>query len=96
MTESDRVRRAIRVRLAWLGKKQGALVPVLGLSAAGVSDRMRGATDFRVAELEKVAHFLGVPVSALFEDRPEAAPVLGSGSDDDLEDDPARLAAVAV
>lgn len=68
MSKSDRLRRNIKALLSWRELTQGALGPVLGLSQAGVSERMRGITDFRFSELELIAEFLGVELTALIEE----------------------------
>lgn len=55
----------IRIELARTRRSQADLALVLGLSQAGVSRRMSGATSWDLAELERVAEFLGIELGQL-------------------------------
>ncbi len=49
------------------GIQQRQIAPVLGLSQPAVSDRLRGRTPFTLADLDRIAEHLGVPVARLLE-----------------------------
>lgn len=55
----------IRAEMARQRIKQRQLSEVLGVSQAQVSARLQGKVPIDVAELEKIAKFLGVPVTNL-------------------------------
>jgi len=55
----------VRAELARKRIPQSDLAEVLGVSQAGISRRLSGATPFDVNELAAVAAFLGVPVGKL-------------------------------
>lgn len=66
MTESvllSHVAAEVRAEMARQRKTQRDLAAALELSQAQVSDRLREKVAFDVRELEKVANWLGVPVS---------------------------------
>jgi hypothetical protein len=56
---------AIRVALVRKSCNQGALANHLALSRSAFHRRMAGQVDWRVAELEQVADYLGITVSEL-------------------------------
>ena len=60
----------IRAELARRGLTQAALAQHLGISAAGVSDRLRGVTPWDVNELHTVAQVFDLPMRDLL---PESA-----------------------
>lgn len=62
---NERIARAIRKEAAGARRSQTDLAAALGLSQAAMSRRMRGATPFRPSEVERIATFLGVPLSTL-------------------------------
>lgn len=47
------------------GKTQADISELLGITRQGVSQRLLGRIDFRVAELQKIATYLDIPVSEL-------------------------------
>lgn len=51
---------AVRAELARANKKPGDLVEVLGVSRPTVAGRLSGAYSFTIAELDKVADFIGL------------------------------------
>lgn len=60
----------IRAELARRNLRQTSLVDVLGISQVQVNARFRGDVDWRLEDLVRVAHFLGLPVARLFEGEP--------------------------
>ncbi|MBN9325943.1 MAG: helix-turn-helix transcriptional regulator [Cellulomonas sp.] len=70
---------AVREALHARGLRQQDLAVVLDLSQQAVSDRLRGRTPFTLADLDRIAAYLGVPMAELLEapasvvdDAPEA------------------------
>lgn len=59
--------------MARMGVTQSQLASHLGMAQAAVSRRLRGETSWRVDELQAVADFLDVPVSALLPIAPAGA-----------------------
>lgn len=68
MTNSpaERVAAEVRGQLARQRKTQAALSEALGMSPQAISRRLAGAIPFDVNELDSVALFLDVPISAFF------------------------------
>lgn len=64
-TASARTGANIRAEMARNGVSQSALAEYLGLSQAAVSARLRGVTPVDVNELDAIARFFKVPISAL-------------------------------
>lgn len=60
---------AVRQHLRQRGLSQTAAALALGLSQQAVSDRLTGRTPFTLADLERLAVLLGVPVSELLQPR---------------------------
>lgn len=61
-----------RAELARSGKTQEDIAEVLGITRQGVSQRLLGRVEFRVSELQKIADYLGIPVSALLGEKASA------------------------
>lgn len=53
----------VRAEISKQMKPQRELVDLLGVSQAQVSERVRGDVEWRISELVKVAHYLGVPIT---------------------------------
>lgn len=66
-TAAQRVAENVRAELARRGKTRGDLRPVLGLSYTAVQRRISGEIPLDVEEVEKIARYLDVPISALME-----------------------------
>ncbi len=66
----QRVARNVRAELARRGLSQATIANSLGLSQAAVSRRLLGTTSFSIAELERVAEVLPVPIAVLLADEP--------------------------
>jgi transcriptional regulator with XRE-family HTH domain len=64
-TASQRVAANVRAELARHGRSQGDLGQALSRSQPYVSRRLSGKVAFGVDEVEQIATWLGVPVSAL-------------------------------
>jgi transcriptional regulator with XRE-family HTH domain len=60
---TPRVAAEIRAEMARQGVSQRQIGEVLGISQPQVSKRLLGEVAFNTTELEKVAEFLGVPVT---------------------------------
>lgn len=65
MLDSAIVTATIRAEMARRGLRQKDLAQLLGISVAGVSDRLRGNTPLRVDELFAIAEALDVTPSML-------------------------------
>ncbi|WP_157932334.1 helix-turn-helix transcriptional regulator [Mycobacteroides abscessus] len=63
----------VRAEAARRGKNQGDLAQLLGISRQGVSQRLLGRIEFRVGELQAIAAFLNVPITALLADQAVAS-----------------------
>ncbi|KRQ20032.1 hypothetical protein AOT85_18855 [Mycobacteroides sp. H054] len=63
----------VRAEAARRGKNQGDLAQLLGISRQGVSQRLLGRIEFRVGELQAIAAFLDVPITALLADQAVAS-----------------------
>ena len=63
---------AVRELLRRRSLRQADLAMALGLSPGAVSDRLRGRTPFTLADLERIAELLEVPVSELLQPRAAA------------------------
>lgn len=50
------------------GTKQEDLADLLGITRQAVSRRLLGRVDFRVAELQAIADYFGIPISTLLDD----------------------------
>lgn len=57
----------IRAELARRGLSQRTLTGVLNISPTGVSKRLAGKTPLDVDELNKIAEYLGIPITALID-----------------------------
>ncbi|MEE3066541.1 MAG: helix-turn-helix transcriptional regulator [Actinomycetota bacterium] len=66
------VARNVRAELARRGKTQEDIAGLLGFTRQAVSRRFLGRVEFRVNELQAIAEYLDVPMSALV-DPAEAA-----------------------
>ena len=55
----------VRAEMARQGRTQRDLAALLGVSQPTVSARLTGRKDFTVAELRRIAAWLGVPLRAL-------------------------------
>ena len=60
---------AVRDALASRGIRQVDAAAALGLSQQATSDRLRGRTPFTLADLERLAELLGIPVADLVQPR---------------------------
>jgi len=60
----------VRAELARRAMTQGQACKALGISRTAMGDRLRGTTSISAAELQQLADFLGVPITALYQ--PEA------------------------
>ena len=58
---------AVRAEIARVGRRRYELADVLGLSRPTVAGRLSGAYEFKRAELEKVAAFIGITLRDLIE-----------------------------
>lgn len=58
----------IRAEATRRGKNQTHIAGLLGITRQAVSRRFAGHVDFRLAELEKIADYLGVSVADLLND----------------------------
>jgi transcriptional regulator with XRE-family HTH domain len=67
-TSSPIVARAIRTYARNRGVSMTAVAAVVGVSSAAFYERMKGAIDWRLAELEAIAALLGVSVPELLVD----------------------------
>ncbi|WP_373202627.1 helix-turn-helix transcriptional regulator [Mycobacterium marinum] len=63
----------VRAELARKNKRQEHLADLLGFTRQAVSQRLLGRVDFRVAELQAIADYLEVPISALVGDSKASA-----------------------
>lgn len=72
-TPAERIGENVRAEMARRSVSQTSLALQLSLSQASVSSRLRGEVAFDVNELERVARFLGVPVTVLVADHTAAA-----------------------
>jgi transcriptional regulator with XRE-family HTH domain len=70
MSELHRPAANIRAEMARRSIRQIVLAQRLGLSQAAISRRLKGETEFSVAELLVVAELLGVPAASLLGDAP--------------------------
>ena len=61
----ERVRANVRAEVARAGLSQTDLAEGLHTTQQAISRRMSGKVPFDVAEIEAIAEFLGIPVSAL-------------------------------
>lgn len=57
----------IRAELARRKKNQGDLAELLGITRQGISQRLNGQVQLRVGELQAIADYFGVPVTALLD-----------------------------
>ena len=64
-TFSEQVAANIRAELARQKKTQSHLIEVWGITQGSVSKRLSGATPLDVNEVQKVADWLGIPLSRL-------------------------------
>ena len=64
-TLSNEVRATIRAELARRGRTQTALADAVGMSQVAMSRRLLGQTPIDLDDLEGIAAFLQMPVSAL-------------------------------
>ncbi len=55
-------------RVLQAGRRQVAIAKVLDLSQQSVSQKLRGDTEWKVSELQKLAAHFEVPVSFFFEE----------------------------
>lgn len=62
-----RASEAARRRVLASGERQPTLAKVLGISQAQVSRRLSGQVPFTLADLDKLAAHLGIPVAELLE-----------------------------
>lgn len=58
----------LRAEMARAGLSQTAVAELLGINPSQVSARMRGRIPWRVAELQIIAHHIGVPMADLIDD----------------------------
>lgn len=66
----------IRGAMAMRGKVQRDLAATLGVSQRQVSQRLSGAQDWRLAEIRKVADWLGIDVATLVSAAPDFTDVI--------------------
>lgn len=62
------VARNVRAEIARRGKRQGDIAKLFGFTRQAMSRRLLGHVDFRIAELQTIADYLGVPVAVLIDD----------------------------
>lgn len=64
-TTREEIAANVRAALAYAGKDQADLGPVISRSDSAVGRRCRGVADFRIHELQAIAAFLEIPLEQL-------------------------------
>lgn len=72
LSASQRTAARIRAYMGRDGRPAGDLAEHLGLSTYSISRRLNGRHDFKIEELTKIAAWLGIPISYLTDNEPEA------------------------
>lgn len=72
ITSREQIAANVRAEMARRRVHQGDIARVIGKSRPSASDRVRGATHFRIDELQKIAAFLEVPLEQLLSSTPTA------------------------